>query len=63
MCLDIHCAAILKANGDFYSWLVQFAVTSDVDLNKSEFINALNYGDVDGTIEEKEEVFAYFEKR
>ena len=50
MCLDIACAAILKANGDFYPWLVQFAVTSDVDLNKNEFVNALNFGDVDGTI-------------
>ena len=67
MLLDIFCAAIYMHGGEFMEWFVQYGVSTpegeQSQLNKNEFLSALDARQVDGTFEEKEQVFEYLLKR
>jgi len=63
MLLDIICGGIVKSPGDLMGWFSQYSVFKAGDLNKSEFVMALDRLGVESELMEKEICFEYFVKR
>ena len=63
MLLDIICGGIVKSPGDLMGWFSQYSVFKIGDLNKSEFVMALDRLGVESELMEKEICFEYFIKR